>query len=83
MKSKLALATLSALLLLFTACGDSKSKEIRAQSEGTIHFQKELFVEFDEKFTQKNSLESFVSQNDGLIKAKVNGKETDIKARVI
>lgn len=83
MKSKLALATLSALLLLFTACGDSKSKEIRAQSEGTIHFQKELFVEFDEKFTQKNSLESFVSQNDGLIKAKVNGKETDIKARVM
>ena len=79
MKSKLAFALCGAVLLFFSAC-DSKSKDIRAQSEGVIDFQKELFVEFDDKFAQKNSLESFVSQNDGLIKAKVNGKEMDINA---
>lgn len=80
MKSKLALALFGALLLVFSACSKSKSKDIRAQSSGVVAFYDNLFVDFEDKFAQKNSLTRFIAQNDGLIKAKVNGKEQDIKA---
>ena len=48
----------AATALFFVACGESKSKDIRAQSEGVIDYQRELFVEFDEKFTQKYDLKA-------------------------
>lgn len=71
-----------ALVLFFSACSDSQDEFIRAKSGEVIEYQQVLFVEFDEKFTQKNSLREFISQNDGIIKAKVNGKERDIDAFV-
>lgn len=70
----------AATALFFVACGESKSKDIRAQSEGVIDYQRELFVEFDEKFTQKYDLKALLT--NGELNAKVNGKDTQIPASV-
>lgn len=80
MFSRFSLCFIGVLLFFFTACSDSQNEAIRAKSNGVIEYQQNLFVEFDEKFTQNNSLTRFLSQNEGVIKAKVNGKEADIKA---
>ena len=70
----------AATALFFVACGENKSKDIRAQSEGVIDYQRELFVEFDEKFTQKYDLKAALT--NGELNAKVNGKEMQIPASV-
>lgn len=80
MFSRFSLCFMGVFLFFFTACSDSQNEVIRAKSSGVIEYQQNLFIEFDEKFTQNNSLTRFLSQNNGIIKAKVNGKEADIKA---
>ena len=80
MFKKLLFVLCGAFLAVFIGCGESKSKDIRAQSEGVIDYQRELFVEFDEKFTQRYDLKAALT--NGEINAKVNGKETQIPASV-